>query len=67
VQSIIQIVVSEIAENWPAFIYIGMMIGFSILFFRERRAEAEALRQIGTGIHERIDRVESLIKRHLNE
>jgi hypothetical protein len=59
--------IAEIYDNWPAFVYIGMTIGFSICFLRERRAETEALRQIGAGLHERIDRVERLIKRFHDE
>jgi hypothetical protein len=65
--TIIQEAQAEIADNWPAFVYIATTIAFSILFLRQRRAETEALRQIGAGIHDRIDRVERLIKRRLND
>ncbi len=44
----------ELADNWPGFTYILMMICFSVFFFRERRAE----RKIAG---ERFDRLESLI------
>ena len=64
---IIQIAKAEIADNWPAFLYIATTIVFSIVFLRERRAEAEELRQIGAGIHDRIDRVERLIKRRFSD
>jgi hypothetical protein len=63
---VIHIVVSEVSDNWPAFVYIGLTIVFSICFLRERRAETEALRRIGASLHERIDRVERLIKHHLD-
>jgi hypothetical protein len=64
---IIQIARAEIAVPWPAFTYIALTITFSILFLRERRAETEALRQIGAGLHDRIDRVERLIKRRFGD
>jgi hypothetical protein len=63
----IQAIKAEIADNWPAFVYITMTVVFSILFLRERRAETETLRQIGAGIHDRIDRVERLINRRLSD
>jgi len=64
---IVQIARAEIADNWPAFVYISLTIVFSILLFCERRAETEALRQIGAGLHDRIDRVERLIKRRFGD
>ena len=60
--SIIESARIEIADNWPAFVYIALTVCFSIMFLRERRAETEALRQIGAGIHARIDRVERMIR-----
>jgi hypothetical protein len=60
--TIIQSIKAELADNWPAFVFIAMTIVFSILFLRERRAETEELRQIAAGIHDRIDRVERLLR-----
>jgi len=64
--TLIQYAITEIADNWPAFVYILMTIGFSFFFFRERRAEARLLRQMGEGIHEnirsRFDRLEFLVR-----
>jgi hypothetical protein len=57
--------VGEIYENWPAFTYIGLMVGFSILFFRERRAETEALKRIGSSLQDRIERLEQILARRL--
>jgi hypothetical protein len=63
---VIQDLRSEVADNWPAFTYIAMMIAFTFLFFRERRAEARHLRQMGERIQEnianRFDRLESLVR-----
>jgi hypothetical protein len=61
--TIIQSAQAELADNWPAFAFIATTIVFSIFFLRERRAEIKELRQIGAGIHDRIDRVERLLKR----
>ncbi len=59
---------SEVADNWPAFVYIMLMIAFSLCFFRDRRAEVRLARQISEGIQAdiraRFDRLESLV-RHL--
>ena len=65
--SMTETVMLQINDNWPAFVYIGLMIAFSICFLRERRAETEALKNIGVGLHERMDRVERLIKRQIGE
>jgi hypothetical protein len=59
--SITESVVNEVADNWPAFVYIGLTIGFSVCFLRERRAEIQLLKRLGTGIHERIDRLEHMV------
>ena len=46
---------------------VSMTIGFSYFFFRERRAEARDLRQMGEGIQqsirERFDRLEEILRR----
>ncbi len=60
-----RVLVSELADNWPAFVYIAMMIVFSIQFFRDRRAEQRAIEKIGAGIREKLERLENLIERHL--
>ena len=64
--TIIQEIQLEIAENWPAFVYIAMTIVFSICFFRERRAEARIVHHMGERIQEnirtRFDRLESLVR-----
>lgn len=57
-----QAVIAEIADNWPGIVYISLMIGFSICFFRQRRAEVEALRKAASGIEGRIERLERLLK-----
>jgi hypothetical protein len=63
----VQDIADELADNWPAFVYIAMSIVFSIFFFRQRRAETRLVRQIGEGIQEniaaRLDRLESLIRK----
>jgi hypothetical protein len=65
-ESVIQNLRNEVADNWPAFTYITMMIAFTFLFFRERRAEARHLRQMGERIQEnisnRFDRLESIVR-----
>ena len=56
---------SEIADNWPAFLFIANSAGFSILFLRERRAETRMLREaaetLQQGLHSRLDRLECAI------
>jgi hypothetical protein len=63
----VQDIAAELADNWPAFVYIAMSIMFSFFFFRQRRAETRLVRQIGEGIQEnitaRLDRLESLIRK----
>ncbi len=49
-------IVSEIADNWPAFLYIAMTSGFSILFLRERRTETRVLRYRARRLDERIQK-----------
>ncbi len=61
-----QDIASEVSDNWPAFLYISVMTGFSIRFLCERRAEARILRKLGDAlhltIHTRFDRLEDLIR-----
>ena len=62
----VQDVVNEVADNWPAFVYILLMLGFSICFLRERRRETRVLREMGErmqeGIRLRFDRLEQLVR-----
>lgn len=62
----IQDITGELADNWPAFLYIMMISVFSIFFFRERRAERRLARQIGEAIQKdmraRFEHLESLIQ-----
>ena len=64
--SITRNVVSEVADNWPAFVYIALTLGFSICFLRERRSEIRILKEMGAGLHEgicnRFDRLERLVE-----
>jgi hypothetical protein len=64
--SIIQNVTGELADNWPAFLYILATTVFSICFLRERRAEARVMKEIGIDLQEsiraRFDRLECLIQ-----
>jgi hypothetical protein len=64
--AIIQDMRLEIADNWPAFVYIALTIVFSICFFRERRAEARIVHRMGERIQEnirtRFDHLESLVR-----
>jgi len=59
----------EISENWPAFVYIAMTIGFSILFLKERRRETKAVKRIGDCLQEQInnrfERLELLVQKSL--
>jgi hypothetical protein len=63
---IIDEITSELADNWPAFVYIAMSLVFSVFFFRERRAEVRLTRQIGENIEEtiraRFDRLEAMLR-----
>ena len=56
----------ELADNWPAFLYIFTMVGFSLRFLHERREETKTLRRIADELqhsyHERCDRLEALIR-----
>ena len=65
--SVIQDVTTEISDNWPAFLYIAMTVGFSVCFLRERRAETRILKQIGEGLQDsvraRFDRLEGMIEK----
>lgn len=61
-----QNIFDEIADNWPAFVYILLTLGFSICFLRERRRETRLLRDMGErmneGIRVRFDRMERLLQ-----
>lgn len=48
--------ITQLADNWPAFVYIALSLGFSICYFLERRGERAA-------ICARFDQLESLIQR----
>jgi hypothetical protein len=54
--AIIEDIAAELADNWPAFVYMGLTLGFSVCYFRERRAERAV-------ISARFDKLESLVKR----
>ncbi len=56
----IDVIGSQIADNWPAFVYILMTIIFSVLFFRERKMETKTLQK-------RFDAIENLIRRSINQ
>jgi hypothetical protein len=64
--SFIQDISAEISDNWPAFLYIAVMAGFSIRFLSERRAETRVLKRLGAELHEtiqvRFDRLEEMIR-----
>lgn len=64
--SITEEVMVEIADNWPAFVYIVLMCISSVVFLRERRAEARILKQASANIQEQIrlrfDHLENLIR-----
>jgi len=64
--SITESVATEVADNWPAFVYIALTIGFSIFFLRERRAEIYLLKRLGAGLNERIDRLEYMLAHSRN-
>ena len=63
--TVFQDIASEVSDNWPAFLYIAVMTGFSIRFLCERRAEARILKKLGeelhATIHTRFDRLEYLV------
>jgi hypothetical protein len=65
----IQDITSEVSDNWPAFTYMLMITIFSVVFFRERRAERRLVRRLGEGIQEsiqaRFDRLESLVRQSM--
>jgi len=64
--SILQDIVAEVSDNWPAFSYLLLMTGFSIRFLCERRAETRLLKQVSEELREticlRLDRLEYLIR-----
>jgi len=64
--SIPEEVMVEIADNWPAFTYITLVCISSVVFLRERRAEAQLLKQASAKIQEemqrRFDRLEKMIR-----
>ena len=55
----------EFADNWPAFLYILCMVGFSIRFLQERRKETKQVCEIGREIQHafnaRFDRIERVM------
>ncbi len=65
--SVIHEIGAELSDNWPAFLYIAMTVGFSVCFLRERRAETRLLKQIGEGLQDsvraRFDRLEGMIEK----
>ena len=62
-----QDIAAEIFENWPAFAYKVMTIGFSITFLRERRKETKAMKRSGDSlqkqINNRFERLELLVQK----
>jgi len=56
----------ELADNWPAFTYIGLTLGFSICYLRRRSAEVRLVKEIGERIQDdirtRFDGLETLIR-----
>jgi hypothetical protein len=68
--SMTQDVVNELADNWPAFVYIAVSLGFGVCFLRERRAEVRILKEMGAGLNERIltrfDRLERMVQQSRN-
>jgi hypothetical protein len=54
--AIMQDITAELTDNWPAFVYMALTLGFSVCYFRERRAERAV-------ISARFDKLESLVKR----
>src|SRR5271154_7089091 len=65
-ESFIREITSELADNWPAFLYIATTTGFSVCFLRERRSETRHLRRLGKDLQEtistRFDSLEHLIQ-----
>jgi hypothetical protein len=65
--SLIQEAANELADNWPAFVYILLTIVFSFLFLRQRRAEARIVKEIGDQVQEairtRFDHLERVLVR----
>ena len=55
----------EFADNWPAFLYILCMVGFSIRFLQERRTETKQVCEIGRAMQQafnaRFDRIERIM------
>lgn len=60
----LQALLAQLYDNWPAFVYILLMILFSICFFLDRRAEKRAADQVRAEIIHHIERLEALIKGH---
>jgi hypothetical protein len=61
----IWVISSEVAENWPAFVYMGLTIVFSLCFLRERRTETRMVKEIADVLNDRIrarfDRLEGML------
>lgn len=62
----IQYITNEVADNWPAFVYIALGTVFSVCFLRERRAEVKVLKQLCAALEERMgtgfNRIERLMQ-----
>lgn len=56
VDSFTQAAISEIADNWPAFVYILVTTGFSLAFLRERRQETRILKSTAESLQLTIDK-----------
>jgi len=65
VDSFTQAAISEIADNWPAFVYIMLTTGFSVAFLKERRRETRVLKSTAESLQltfdKRFSRLESLL------
>ena len=65
--SFIESAMNELADNWPAFVYIVMTIVFSFLFLRQRRAETRLVKEIAEQLQQsigtRFDHLERILRR----
>jgi hypothetical protein len=63
--TVLQDVTQELADNWPAFMFIATSTVFSICFLRERRAETRLVQKIAKELQQdfdtRFDRIEAII------
>ena len=64
-EPIIPLLVRELSDNWPAFLYIAVATAFSIRFLYERRAETRLLKEFAdslqASVDARFDRLESMV------